>query len=109
MLSVVHSGTPCWAAWPVQACQCSVLCPGTTGPVADDAPDPAFAGCVLPAAGGAAWPEDEPPAEQAPTPRSAVRVIATAGTQPVRPLWRPAARRTATGEIDMSPIMPDKI
>src|SRR5262249_61914117 len=103
---VVHSGTPCWAATPRPACQCSVLCPGTTGPVADAPPAPVLPGSVLPAAGGAAWPEDEPPAEQAPTPRSAARVIAVAETQPVRPLWRPAARRTATGEIDMSPLMP---
>src|SRR5437667_321030 len=34
---------------------------------------------------------------------------AVAGTQPVRPLPRPAARRAATGEIDMSPIMPEMI
>src|SRR5205814_9807339 len=105
-----RSGTACWAAGPVQACQCSVLCAGTTGPVADAAPPaPVFPGCVLPAAGGAAWPEDEPPAEQAPTPSSAATVIAVAETQPLRPLWRPAAQRTATGEIDMSPIMPDMI
>src|SRR2546430_731180 len=71
------------------------------------APPAVFPGSVLPAADEAAWPEDEPPAEQAPTPRSAATVIAVAETQPVRPLWRPAARRTATGEIDMSPIMPD--
>jgi hypothetical protein len=89
---------------PPQECQCSALCPGTI-PVACAAPPLG----APPAAGGAAWLEDEPPAEQAPIPRSAVTVSTMAGTQPVRPLLRPAERRAATGEIDMSPIMPDKI
>jgi len=35
---VVHWGTPSWASWPAQACQCSVLWAGTIGP---DAADPA--------------------------------------------------------------------
>jgi len=104
----VQSGTPCWPSDPVQECQCSVLCPGTNpsaGPVACGARP----GCAFPVAGGVGWLEDVPPAEQAPTPSSAVTVSAAAETQPVRPLRPPPARRPATREIGMPPIMPDKI
>jgi len=55
-----------------------------------------------------AGPEDVLLAEQAPAPSSAVTVSTTAIAQPVRPLW-PGARRPATREIDMPPIMPDGI
>src|SRR5512142_2085049 len=110
---MVHSVAPAWASWPPQACQCSVLLAGTTDP-APDACDalPAWAspGWALPAwappAGGVAWPEDEEPAEQAPSPRRAAAVRTTAA-HPVRPDWPPVPQRPATRVIDMYLIMPE--
>ena len=67
------------------------------------------AGLRVPVGGGVAWLDDVLPAEQAPTPSSAATVSTAAIARPVRPLWPPPARRRATYEIDMAPIMPDKI
>src|ERR1700759_2434037 len=100
---MVQSGTPSWPSVPAQECQCSVLGPGMSGPVACGAPAP----CAFPEADGVTWLDDDP-AEQAPAPSSAVTVSTAAVARPVRPL-RPPARRTATREIDMPPIMPDRI
>ncbi len=90
---MVQSGTPSWPSVPAQECQCSVLCPGTIGPVACGAP-PA---CVLPSGGGVAWLDDVLPAEQAPTPSSAVTVSAAAIARPVRPLL--ASSSPAAGHV----------
>ena len=107
-LSVVHCVTPSWASWPAQACQCSVLCAGTTGPAtADPAPVP-----VVADAGGAADAvdpdDDEVLAEQALTPRSAAE-IAMATDQLVRPELSSVPRRPVTRDLDMYLILPDLI
>ncbi len=85
---MVQSGTPCWATAPVQGCQFSVLCPGTTGPVGGLA-----AGWVLPAA-GPDWLEVVLLAEQALAPASAATVNMAATTRPVRDRLDPEPART---------------
>src|SRR5271165_7121181 len=95
---MVQSGTPCWASWPEQECQCSVLCAGTI-PAADPVACGVLPVCgVLPAAG----PEDVADAEQALTPSRAATATVSAAMAPrgVRPRRR---------DFDMPPIMPGAI
>ena len=95
---MVQSGTPCWASWPEQACQCRVLFTGTTELAACDALP---ACCVLPDGGvlPAAGPEDMADPEQAVTPSRAATVAASTATAP-------RGERAPRRDIDMPSIMP---
>ena len=112
---MVHCVTPSWASWPAQACQCSVLCAGTTPEVPEvpvagaDAADPAPVPVVADAGGAADAvdpDDDEVLAEQALTPRSAAEIRMATG-QLVRPELSSVPRRPVTREIDMYLILPD--
>jgi hypothetical protein len=94
-LSEVQSGTPSSASWPVQECQCSVLCSGTIGPE--------FCAAAAPLVSLAAGLDDElaaDPAEvQAAMPSRAAKPMASAAG--------PRTGRLPARDIDMSPIMPE--